>query len=155
MGNIIATPKAKPRRWGVVGFALALVVIVTFAVVPDLRPLVSTHSYSAQYSVSGKPYTDATVFSPLLMGHLLYLQLPSLADTPYSWFLVDLRRSVVSWPAGHYQSPFGYSYIYPNQAFGVPLTSGKMEDHWTVTFESDSVTFSNGTIHVAVHKRSD
>ena len=154
MGQITSTPKAKPRHWGVVGFALGLVVMVTFAVAAVFPPLVSTHSYSVQYSVGGKPYTDARVFSPLFMGHLLYLQLPSHADRYHSWFLVDLRRSVVSWPAAPYDGPFGISYIHTDQV-GVRLTDSKMEDRWNVSFESGSVTFSNGTIHVAVHRPSE
>ena len=152
MDNTTTTPKRKARRWGAIG--LALVAVVLFGIVAVRPPLVATDAYSVQYSVRGQSYTDAEVFRPVLMGHLLYVRLPVLADTRYLWFLVDLRRSVVSSPLGPYRSSHGFDYIHSDQAFGVRLTDGKIEDHWTVSFESGIVTFSNDSIHVTVTKRS-
>ena len=154
MENTATTPQRRPRRWGVVRIGLALVAVIVFGIISVLPPLVATDSYPVHYSVRSQPYTDAEVFRPVFMGHLLYIRLPSLADRRYSWFLVDLRRHVVSWPAGHYRSSFGFYYIHADQAFGIRLTDSKMEDHWTVSFEYDSVTFSNETIHVTVNTRS-
>jgi hypothetical protein len=88
------------------------------------------------------------------MGHLLYVRLPVLSDTRYDWFLVDLRRSVVSSPLGPYHSSHGIDYIHSDQAFGLLLTDAKIEDHWKVSFESGVVTFSNDFVHVSVTKRS-
>lgn len=154
MDNTATTPQRKPRRWVFIRIGLAVVAVIVLGIISVLPPLVATHSYPVQYSVRSRSYTDAEVFHPVLMGHLLYIRLPSLADRRYSWFLVDLRRHVVSWPAGHYRSSFGFYYIHSDQAFGIRLTDSKMEDHWAVSFKSDSVTFSNETIHVTVHTRN-
>lgn len=88
------------------------------------------------------------------MGHLLYVRLPVLADTRYLWFLVDLRRGFVSSPLSLYHHSYGFDYIHSDQAFGVRLTDAKIEDHWTVSFQPDVVTFSNESIHVTVTEPS-
>jgi hypothetical protein len=116
------------------------------------RPLLPSRQFVATYSIDGFVHKDAEIFTPLFMRRLYYIRLPALAGTRYEFFLADFRRHVVSKPHRPRMTPLGFRTIHSDQPFGIDLLFPKIEDTWTVSFDSSGVAFSNNTIDVKLTK---
>ena len=115
-------------------------------------PLRKSSDYSVTYSVSGKTYSDAQLFRPIGIPSRYYISIPSNSAPNYPWFAVDFPLGIVALPGFGVTCPCGSPCVHRDQPVGVLLTDGKVEDHWRVSFTSDGVHFSNGTMSVSLTK---
>jgi hypothetical protein len=135
-------------------FAILVVLLVVLALGGALllvRPLLKSDDYSLVASIDGSP-AEAQLLEPFPWGPY-YINLATEPTKRYNWFGVAFGRESVFIPIGIYRSRNGWPYIHADQAKGVRLTDGKVEDNWTVDFTDGGVTFSNASIHVELHKK--
>jgi hypothetical protein len=136
------------------GIAILIALLVVLAVGGALllvRPLLKSDDYSLVASIDGSP-VEAQLLEPFPWGPY-YVHLPTEPSKRYNWFGVAVGRKSVFIPVAIYRSPYRRPYIHADQAKGVMLTDGKVEDHWTVDFTDGGVTFTNASIHVELHKK--
>lgn len=132
-----------------------LAVVSAVCVLALVRPLFESDDYRLVASIDGTP-VEAQLLQPFPWGpyyiHLDNIHLRRERATRYNWFGVAFGRESVFSPIAIYTSSSGLRYIHADQANGVKLTGGKIEDDWTVNFTEDGVSFSNAAIHIELHQ---
>jgi hypothetical protein len=76
--------------------------------------------------------------------------MPDAHPERYNWIGVAFSRESVFSPIALYTGWLGLPYIHTDQAKGVRLTDGKIEDDWDVSFTDAGVHFSNGSLDVSL-----
>lgn len=116
-------------------------------------PLHKSSDYSVTYSISGRSYSDAQLFRPVGIQSRYYISIPSPSLPRYHWFVVDFTYKIAALPLFGVTCPCGSPCVHRDQALGVFLTDAKTEDHWKVSFTTNGVEFSNGTMSVSLIKK--
>ena len=125
-------------------FALAVFVCLYF-----MQPLISSQAYTASATLDGAP-TRVELFHPPFIPGTYYLHLPDAQPQRYRWLGVAFSRQSVFSPVAVHTGWCSLGYIHSDQAKGVRLTDGKIEDHWSVAFTSAGVQFSNGSLSISL-----
>lgn len=147
------------RTWIIIRrVAISIAVLAVIAIVWVLslvRPLFESDDYKLVASIDGIP-VEAQLLQAFPWGpyyiHIDHIHLRRERSARYSWFGVAFGRESVFSPIAIYTSGSGLSYIHADQAKGVGLTDGKIEDDWTVNFTEDGVSFSNSAIRIDLHQ---
>ncbi len=114
------------------------------------QPLLPSAAYVTTATLDGAPIR-AELLSPPTMSGLYYVHLPEAQPLRYRWLGVAFSRHVVfSGPI--YFGWGGLPFIHTDQAGGVRLTDGKIEDHWSVAFTADGVQLSNSSLSISLHR---
>ncbi len=111
------------------------------------RPLIESSQWKAVVEIRGQEPQPVIVYQMLGRPSRVFIRMPKEASEHYSWFVIDTTESVVAVPNGPRNSPYLYQTI--GSALGVGLENPKIEDSWTITWESEEVRFSNGEITVS------
>lgn len=130
--------------WLVALFALIAAACLFFA-----QPLLSSRAYVVTATLNGKPVQAELLRPPAIPG-TFYVRLPDAEPQRYRWFGIAFPRESVFSPIALYTGWRDHPYIHTDQAKGVRLTDGKIEDHWDVAFTVDGVQFSNGSLVVSL-----
>ena len=130
--------------WIVALFALLSGACLFFA-----QPLLSSRAYVVTATLDGKPIQAELLRPPAIPG-TFYVHLPDAQPQRYRWFGIAFPRESVFSPIALYAGWRDLPYIHTDQAKGVRLTDGKIEDQWDVTFTRGSVRFSNGSLAVSL-----
>ena len=136
----------------VAGVLLPIVAAVALSLLWYAPPLRKSSDYSVTYSVSGKSYSDGQLFRPFGIPSRYYISIPTPSAPLYHWFVVDFSLRVAAHPQFGVTCPCGSPCVHRDQSLGLLLTDAKTEDHWRVSFTSDGVQFSNGTMSVSLTK---
>jgi hypothetical protein len=147
------------RTWIIIRRVAISIIILAFiaaaCVFSLVRPLFKSDDYTLVARIDGSP-VEAQLLKPFPWGpyyiHLDNIHLKRERATRYNWFGVAFGRESVFSPIAIYTSSSGLPYIHVDQAKGVRLTDGKIEDDWTVNFTEDGVSFSNAAIHIQLHQ---
>lgn len=115
------------------------------------QPLLPSRAYVVTATLDGKPIQAKLLRPPAIPG-TFYLRLPDAQPQRYRWFGIAFSRESVFSPIALYTGWRGLPYIHTDQAKGVRLTDGKIDDHWHVVFTTDGVRFSNGSLDVSLNK---
>jgi hypothetical protein len=127
-----------------------IVLLMSVAALNFCSPVFISSDFAVTASRDGRPI-QAQLFHPPLMRGLYYLRLQDESSPFYRCFGIAFSRKSVFVPAPIYQTFFGMNYIYTDQAHGVRLTSGKLEDPWTMDFRDDgSVAFANASLSLSL-----
>ena len=129
--------------------AMTLFVILVWACLGIVQPLVSSSAYVVTASLDGEPIR-ANLLRPLAMPGTFYIHLPDAKPARYCWFGIAYTRKSVFSPVALYKGWNDMPYIHTDQAKGVRLDTSKIEDNWKVSFASGGVHFSNGSLDVTV-----
>jgi hypothetical protein len=100
-------------------------------------------------TLDGKPIHAELLRPPAIPG-TFYIKLPDAQPERYNWFGVAFPRKSVFTPIALYAGLGDRPYIHTDQAKGVRLTDGKIEDDWDVSFTADGVHFTNGSLDVSL-----
>jgi hypothetical protein len=125
-------------------FALLAAACLFFA-----QPLLSSRAYVVTATLDGKPI-QAELLRPLAIPGTFYVRLPDAQPQRYRWFGIAFPRESVFSPIALYTGWRDLPYIHTDQAKGVRLTDGKIEDQWDVAFTAGGVQFSNGSLAVSL-----
>jgi hypothetical protein len=131
---------------------ILLVVLIALIAVACLflaQPLLPSRAYIVTATLDGKPIPAELLRPPAIPG-TFYIRLPEAQPKQYNWFGVAFSRESVFSPIALYTGWHGLPYIHTDQAKGVRLTDGKMEDDWDVSFTASGVRFSNGSLDVSL-----
>jgi hypothetical protein len=115
------------------------------------QPLLPSRAFSVTATLDGAPIRAELRRPPAIPG-TYYLHLPDAQPRRYSWFGIAFPRQSVFSPIALYTGWRGLPYIHTDQALGVRLTSGKIEDHWNVAFTPDGVQFSNASLSITLKR---
>jgi hypothetical protein len=113
--------------------------------------LLPSRAYVVTATLDGKPIQAKLLRPPAIQG-TFYLHLPDGQPQRYRWIGIAFSRESVFSPIAIYTGWRGLPYIHTDQAKGVRLTAGKIDDHWHVAFTIDGVRFSNGSLDVSLNK---
>ena len=130
--------------WIVAFFALLSGACLFFA-----QPLLLSRAYVVTATLDGKPI-QAELLRPPAMPGTFYVRLPDARPRRYRWFGIAFPRESVFSPIALYTGWRDLPYIHTDQAKGVRLTDGKIEDQWDVAFTAGGVQFSNGSLAVSL-----
>jgi len=130
--------------WIVALFALLSGACLFFA-----QPLLSSRAYVVTATLDGKPIQAELLRPPAIPG-TFYVRLPDAQPQRYRWFGIAFPRESVFSPIALYTGWRDLPYIHTDQAKGVRLTDGKIEDQWDVAFTGGGVRFSNGSLAVSL-----
>jgi hypothetical protein len=115
------------------------------------QPLLPSRAYVVTATLDGKPISAELLRPPAILG-TFYIRLPETQPQQYRWFGIAFPRESVFSPIALYTGWRGLPYIHTDQAKGVCLTSGKINDKWHVAFTDDGVRFFNGSLDVTLTK---
>lgn len=113
------------------------------------QPLLSSRAYVVTATLDGKSIQAELLRPPAIPG-TFYVRLPDALPQRYRWFGIAFPRESVFSPIALYTGWRDLPYIHTDQAKGVRLTDGKIEDQWDVAFTADGVQFSNGSLAVSL-----
>jgi hypothetical protein len=130
--------------WIVALFALLSGACLFFA-----QPLLSSRAYVVTATLDGKPIQAELLRPPAIPG-TFYVRLPDAQPQRYRWFGIAFPRESVFSPIALYTGWRDLPYIHTDQAKGIRLTDGKIEDQWDVAFTGGGVRFSNGSLAVSL-----
>ncbi len=134
-----------------VGYGDAFLLFGAILVLSLVQPLLPSRSYLVTATNNGAPL-NAELLQPLGSPGLYYLHLPDAPYT-YQWLAVAFHRQSAFIPTGLYDGWFGSRYIHTDQRRGVRLNDGKVDDHWTVAFDSTGVQCTNPRLSITLRKR--
>jgi hypothetical protein len=113
------------------------------------QPLLSSRAYVVTATLDGKPIQAELLRPPAIPG-TFYVRLPDVELQRYRWFGIAFPSESVFSPIALYTGWRDLPYIHTDQAKGVRLTDGKIEDQWDVAFTGGGVRFSNGSLAVSL-----
>jgi len=113
------------------------------------QPLLASRAYVVTATLDGKPIQADLLRPPAIPG-TFYIRMPDAHPERYNWIGVAFSRESVFSPIALYTGWLGLPYIHTDQAKGVRLTDGKIEDDWDVSFTNAGVHFSNGSLDVSL-----
>ncbi len=128
---------------------VALFALIAAACLFFAQPLVSSRAYVVTATLDGKPIQAELLRPPAIPG-TFYVRLPDAQPQRYRWFGIAFPRESVFRPIALYKGWRDLPYIHTDQAKGVRLTDGKIEDQWDVIFTAGGVQFSNGSLAVSL-----
>ena len=128
---------------------VVLIVLICAACLFYAQPLLASRAYVVTATLDGKPLQAELLRPPAIPG-TFYIRLPEAQPDRYNWFGVAFPRKSVFSPIALYTGWGGLPYIHTDQAKGVRLTDGKIEDKWDVSFTAGGVQFSNGSLAVSL-----
>jgi len=131
----------------VVLFGLIAVACLFYA-----QPLLPSRAYTVTATLDGKPIPAELLRPPAIPG-TFYIRLPEAQPRQYNWFGIAFPRESVFSPITLYTGWRGLPYIHTDQAKGVRLTDGKIDDQWQITFTTAGVRFFNGSLDVSLTER--
>ena len=129
----------------------ALFALIAGACLFFAQPLLPSRAYVVTATLDGKPIQAELLRPPAIPG-TFYLRLPDAEPQRYRWFGIAFSRESVFSPIALYTGWGDFPYIHTDQAKGVRLTDGKIEDQWHVAFTAAGVRFSNGSLDVSLTK---
>ena len=112
-------------------------------------PLLPSDDYIVTATLEGNPIKAELLHPPFMRG-LYYVHVPEAQPQFYRWFGIAFSRQSVFVPVSLYSGWRDVHYIHTDQAFGVRLTDGKIEDHWSVEFIPNGVQFSNASLAISL-----
>ena len=130
---------------------LALIAFIAAACLFFAQPLSSSRAYVVTATLDGKPIQTELLRPPAIPG-TFYVRLRDAQPQRYCWFGIAFPRESVFSPIALCTGWCDLLYIHTDQATGVRLTDGKIEDQWEVAFTGGGVRFSNGSIAVSLTK---
>ncbi len=143
------------RKWriilGCVGLILASIFVGLLWFAP---PLLRSSNYTVSYVVDGLEFDDAEVFKPLGISSRYYVRFPSAKNRFYRWIGIDFERGIAAIPLFPVKCPCGSPCIHRDQAFGIHLTSGKMESDWRVSVTRENVNLISSEMSVTIIRRA-
>jgi hypothetical protein len=113
------------------------------------QPLLSSRAYVVTAKLNGKPIQVELLRPPAIPG-TFYVHIPNAQPQRYRWFGIAFPRESVFSPIALYTVWRDLPYIHTDQAKGVRLTDGKIEDQWDIAFTDGGVRFSNGSLAVSL-----
>jgi hypothetical protein len=113
------------------------------------QPLLPSRAYVVTATLDGKPIQAELLRPPAIPG-TFYVRLPDAQPQRYRWFGIAFSRESVFSTGAPYTGWRDLPYIHTDQAKGVSLTDGKIEDQWDVAFTAGGVQFSNGSLAVSL-----
>ncbi len=128
---------------------VVLSALVGVACLGFAQPLLISRAYVVTATLDGKPI-QAELLRPPAMSGMFYIRLPEARPERYRWLGISFPRKSVFSPIAIHTGWGGFNYIHTDQAKGVRLVDGKIDDHWDVAFTSDGVRFSNGSLEVSL-----
>lgn len=128
---------------------VALFALIAAACLFFAQPLLSSRAYVVTATLDGKPIQADLLRPPVIPG-TFYVRLPEAQPQRYRWFGIAFPRESVFSPVALYTGWRGLPYIHTDQAKGVRLTDGMIEDQWDVSFTARGVQFSNGSLAVSL-----
>jgi hypothetical protein len=128
---------------------VVLFALITVASLFLAQPLLPSRAYVVTATLDGKPIPAELLRPPAIPG-TFYIRLPEAQPRQYHWFGIAFSRKSVFSPIAIYTGWRGLPYIHTDQAKGVCLTSGKIDDQWQVTFTSGGVRFFNGSLDLSL-----
>jgi hypothetical protein len=128
----------------VVLFALIAVAGLFYA-----QPLLPSRAYTVTATLDGKRIPAELLRPPAIPG-TFYIRLPQAQPRQHNWFGIAFPRESVFSPIALYTGWRGLPYIHTDQAKGVRLTDGKIDEQWQVTFTTAGVRFFNGSLDVSL-----
>jgi hypothetical protein len=128
---------------------VALFVLIAPACLFFTQPLLSSRAYVVTATLDGKPIQAELLRPPVIPG-TFYVRLADAQPQRYRWFGIAFPRKSVFSPIALYTGWRDLPYIHTDQAKGVSLTDGKIEDLWDVAFTANGVQFSNGSLAVSL-----
>jgi hypothetical protein len=143
--------KTKSKALKIAGVVLLMLAFIgLFGLVFLARPLLPSNDYDVSATVDGTT-VDAKLLKPFPFGSY-YIHIDTKSPRQLNWFGVAFGRKSVFSPVGIYTSRLGFNYMHADQDKGGTLTSGKMEDNWTVDFTAGGTTFQNSSTAVRLTK---
>ena len=128
---------------------VALIAIIAAACLFFAQPLLSSRAYIVTATLDGKPIQAELLRPPAIPG-TFYVRLPDAQPQRYRWFGIAFQRGSVFSPIALYTGWCDLPYIHTDQAKGIRLTDGKIDDQWDVSFTAGGVEFSNGSLAVSL-----
>ena len=128
---------------------VAVIALIAAACLFFAQPLLSSRAYVVTATLDGKPIQAELLRPPAIPG-TFYVRLPDAQPQRYRWFGIAFPCGSVFSPTALYTGWRDLPYIHTDQAKGVRLTDGKIEDHWDVSFTVGGVEFSNGSLAVSL-----
>ena len=135
-----------------ISILVTLIALICAACLFYAQPLLSSEAYVVTASLDGKTI-QANLLRPPAIPGTFYIRIPEAQPARYSWFGIAFAHDSVFSPIALYTALGGQPYIHTDQAKGVLLTDGKIEDNWDVLFTSDGVHFSNGSLDVTLTRK--
>ncbi len=108
---------------------VALSALIAVACLFFAQPLFPSRAYVVTATIDGKPIPAELLRPPAIPG-TFYIRLPEAQPRQYRWFGIAFPRKSVFSPIALYTGWRGLPYIHTDQAKGVRLTSGKIDDQW-------------------------
>lgn len=139
------------RRIKRIALIAALLGVAAFVCLSFAQPLLPSRAYGVVATLDGTPIRAELLHPPFIPG-TYYVHLPEAQPQRYRWFGVAFSRQSVFSPVALYTGWRDSPYIHTDQAKGVRLTDGKIEDHWTVTFTSGGVQCANASLSISLTK---
>jgi hypothetical protein len=136
---------------GILVVSIVLLALLAVAWLSYAPPLLGSNDYVTTATLNGR-HIEASLLQPLFMSGIYYIHIPEADPRHYRWFGVAFPRKAAFSPVALYTGWRGIKYIHRDQAKGVNLLFGKIEDHWTVDFSGDGVRFTNGSLAVTLAK---
>jgi hypothetical protein len=139
------------KRIAITAFTVVVLMLI-YAYHANRRPFRSTDDYSATARFNGEA-VEATVFKPLGMKDVYYIQLNGASDSRYPWIVFSPSHRSVADPIGVYHSWFGYTYTHADQASGISLTDAKLEDDWIVAYDDHRIDLANTEYRIQITRK--
>ena len=128
---------------------VAFVAIAAAACLFFAQPLLPSRAYVVTATLDGMPI-QAELFRPPAIPGTFYVRIPDVQSHRFRWFGIAFPRESVFSPIAIYTGWCDAPYIHSDQAKGVRLTDGKIEDQWDVAFTPGGVDFSNGSLTISL-----
>lgn len=140
-------------RWRRLWLVLLVVALGLFATayVYHFRPVLRTEAWAASVRHARLGETQDRVFVLAFRPDWLFVEIPDSHQDGYKWFLVRPKARKVS--VGY--SPQREPYLSFNHDWsgGIPLTDGKVNDGWQVSWSERGVVFENRKFRMEVVRR--
>jgi hypothetical protein len=137
------------RLWLVIS-AVTLGVFVT-AYGYHFRPVLRTEAWAALVRHAQLGETEGRVFVLAFRPDWLFVEIPDSHQDGYKWFLVRPEARKVSVGYGPQREP--YLSFNHDWSGGIPLTDGKVNDGWQVSWSERGVVFENPRFRIKVVRR--
>jgi len=137
-------------KWIAATLIVAALLIVGTGFVHHFRPLLHTADWRISVEASTGKAGEATVYRMLGRANVLFIKLQDPPDENYRWFSIDTKNQIAALPNWPDEKP--YLHFNHDMAIGVGLDDGKVDDGWTITWNGDELTFSNGRLAVTLER---
>ncbi len=137
------------RIFSVAIVAVAIAVAGTLLFVSFLAP---SHALTVAVEQDGHPI-EANLYRVIFVPDLFFLSLPTTTSQIYRWIGVSLPQKRIFVPIAVRTGWLGLHYIHRDQAHGVPLSSGKLDDSWSITADRTKIFAENASLQIEIQKK--